>query len=93
MTQKIGIRDAKTNLSRLLAEVKHGAEWIITERGTPVAKLVPIPEEERPLSQRLATLEDRGLLDRPQPGRRNLPPPLPLPKDSAQQWLQEDRSR
>lgn len=93
MLGEIGIREAKTHFSRLVAEVKHGAEWIITERGTPVAKLGPIPEEERPLSHRLAVLEARGLLARPQPGRRNLPPPLPLPAGLAQQWLQEDRGR
>jgi len=93
MTRKIGIRDAKANLSRLVAEAKHGAEWIITERDIPVAKLGPIPSEERTLDQRLASLEERDLVERPQPDRRPLPPPLPLPDNLAQEWLQEDRGR
>lgn len=93
MMRRIGIRDAKANLSRLLVEVKHGAEWVITERGVQVAKLVPIPDAERGLDQRLASLEERGLLERPAPNGRKLPPPLPLPDNLAQQWLQEERGR
>ncbi len=36
-----GIREARQNLSALLDEVKKGREVVITERGRPVAKLVP----------------------------------------------------
>jgi prevent-host-death family protein len=36
-----GIREARQNLSALLDEVKKGREVLITERGRPVAKLVP----------------------------------------------------
>jgi prevent-host-death family protein len=36
-----GIREARQNLSALLDEVKKGHEVVITERGRPVAKLVP----------------------------------------------------
>ncbi|HJY64628.1 MAG TPA: type II toxin-antitoxin system prevent-host-death family antitoxin [Ignavibacteria bacterium] len=35
----IGSFGAKTHLSSLLDEVKNGAEYIITKRGKPVAKL------------------------------------------------------
>jgi len=35
----IGSFDAKTHLSSLLNDVKNGAEYIITKRGKPVAKL------------------------------------------------------
>lgn len=35
----IGSFGAKTHLSSLLEEVKNGAEYIITKRGKPVAKL------------------------------------------------------
>lgn len=37
-----GIREARQNLSRLLEEVRQGREVVITERGRPVAKLVPL---------------------------------------------------
>lgn len=36
-----GVRTARQNLSALLDEVKKGREVVITERGRPVAKLVP----------------------------------------------------
>ncbi|MBI1735767.1 MAG: type II toxin-antitoxin system prevent-host-death family antitoxin [Candidatus Rokubacteria bacterium] len=41
-----GVREARQNLSALLDEVKMGREIIITERGRPVAKLVP-PDRPR----------------------------------------------
>ena len=36
-----GVREARQNLSALLDEVKQGREIVITERGKPVARLVP----------------------------------------------------
>jgi prevent-host-death family protein len=36
-----GVREARQNLSALLSEVRKGREIVITERGRPVAKLVP----------------------------------------------------
>jgi len=41
-----GVREARQNLSALLDEVKAGREVVITERGRPVAKLVP-PDRPR----------------------------------------------
>jgi prevent-host-death family protein len=41
-----GVREARQNLSALLEEVKKGREVVITERGRPVAKLVP-PDRPR----------------------------------------------
>ena len=41
-----GVREARQNLSALLDEVKKGREVVITERGRPVAKLVP-PDHPR----------------------------------------------
>ena len=49
----IGVRELKANASRVLAEVeKSGEEIIVTRRGKPCVKLVPIgaaQEEERTL--------------------------------------------
>ena len=43
--RQAGIREARQNLSALLAEVKE-----ITDRGTPVARLVPVePKLAKPL--------------------------------------------
>ena len=41
-----GVREARQNLSALLDDVKKGREIVITERGRPVAKLVP-PDHPR----------------------------------------------
>jgi prevent-host-death family protein len=41
MTKSVGVHEAKTQLSRLLAEVAAGAEIAITNRGQEVARLVP----------------------------------------------------
>lgn len=42
MVRTAGIREARQNLSLLLDEVRKGREVVITERGRPVAKLVPL---------------------------------------------------
>ncbi len=39
--KRAGIREARQNLSALIDEVKKGREIVITERGKPVARLVP----------------------------------------------------
>jgi prevent-host-death family protein len=46
-----GIREARQNLSVLLDEVRKGREVVITDRGRPVARLVPPPgNSARPFS-------------------------------------------
>ena len=39
--KKAGIREARQNLSALIEDVKLGREIVITDRGRPVARLVP----------------------------------------------------
>jgi prevent-host-death family protein len=39
--RKAGIREVRQNLSALLEEVQRGREVLITDRGRPVARLVP----------------------------------------------------
>ncbi len=53
----VNIRQAKTHLSRLLAEVARGEEVIISHAGTPIARLEPYAAAppQRPLGR------DRGL--------------------------------
>jgi prevent-host-death family protein len=40
----VNVHEAKTHLSRLLADVQRGREVVITRAGKPVAKLVPYVE-------------------------------------------------
>jgi prevent-host-death family protein len=39
--EQIGTHEAKTRLSELLAKVRKGHEFLITNRGEPVARLIP----------------------------------------------------
>ena len=39
---KVNVHEAKTNLSRLLAQVESGEDVIIARSGTPVARLVRV---------------------------------------------------
>jgi prevent-host-death family protein len=86
----IGIREAKAQLSRLVSEAERGAEWIITDRGRPVAKLTPVRDHRAPVEQRVGQLESWGWIEpvSARPGR--IPPPLRIGAD-AQRALQEDR--
>ncbi len=49
MTTVTDTYSAKTHLSRLLDQVEQGEEVIITRRGKPVAKLVPVEARRRPV--------------------------------------------
>jgi prevent-host-death family protein len=42
MMDKIGSFEAKSKLSELLAKAERGEETVITRRGRPVARLVPV---------------------------------------------------
>jgi prevent-host-death family protein len=72
MRTPVNIHEAKTHFSRLLARVELGEEIIISNRGLPVAKLVPY----QPSNSRLAALGmDRGLYTVPE-DFNELPPDL-----------------
>jgi prevent-host-death family protein len=43
----VNVHEAKTHLSRLLAQVEKGAEVIVARNGVPVAKLIAISQKRR----------------------------------------------
>jgi len=45
--EQIGAYEAKTHFSYVLDRVEKGADYIITKRGKPVAKLSPIEQEKK----------------------------------------------
>ena len=55
--ETVNIHQAKTNLSRLLSRVELGEEIVISNRGLPVAKLVPFRTS---LDRRSSLGQDRG---------------------------------
>jgi len=89
---RIGVREAKIHLSRLLEDVQKGKEIIITNHGKPVGKIIPVPQESLSLEERIERLERQGLIvPRTAKEESPLPSPLPLPDEMAQRYLQEDR--
>jgi len=61
--ERIGIRELKAHASRIIQEVEeHGARYVITKRGQPVAVLVPAgeantsPETQKSREEALAAL-------------------------------------
>ncbi|MBI4237511.1 MAG: type II toxin-antitoxin system prevent-host-death family antitoxin [Deltaproteobacteria bacterium] len=67
--KEVNIAVLKNSLSAYLRRVRAGGRFLVTDRGEPVAKLVPIGEqggaEAASLEERLLILEAEALLRRP----------------------------
>jgi prevent-host-death family protein len=88
----VGIRDAKMHLSKYIKMVQRGVEVIITDRGRPVGKIVPIQNKDLTLEERIKVLEDQGLIEKkPAKHMKKIPSPIPVSDNTAQKFLQEDR--
>jgi prevent-host-death family protein len=90
------ISETKAKLSALLDRVKAGETITITDRGVPVAQLVPLngPGEVGCWDARLESLERRGLIRRPKQTsdlRWILDRPLPRSRESVLEALLEER--
>ena len=48
---RVGVRELRQNLSRYLDDVRRGRHFEVTDRGEPVALLVPLPEAASPLEK------------------------------------------
>jgi prevent-host-death family protein len=53
-TNEVGVRELKNKLSAYLDRVKDGEEVVVTDRGKPVARLVPIDRSTERLNQLIA---------------------------------------
>ncbi|MDR4494435.1 MAG: type II toxin-antitoxin system prevent-host-death family antitoxin [Nitrospirales bacterium] len=58
----IPILELKATLSEQLARVKAGEEVVVTERGRPIAKIVPLAGETIGLSAHMSELSRNGLI-------------------------------
>ena len=86
----VGIRELKQHLSRYLARVREGEEIVITDRGTPVARIAPVRRAELPAN--LQRLVDEGrAIDKGPPGF--LPTPVRMtPGDkTSTDYVREQR--
>jgi prevent-host-death family protein len=49
--KQVGVYEAKTKLPKLLEEVEHGETVTITRHGKPIAKLVPVDPQRKPIRE------------------------------------------
>lgn len=88
--KRVGIRELREDLSRIVRRVQRGEVVEVTDRGQPVARLVPVGS----LGGALADLVAVGKV-RPARTRDPLPPPLDLPSrmrsEKAIAILRDDR--
>jgi prevent-host-death family protein len=91
---RVGIREAKINLSKLLKAVqKSGIEIVITDRGKPVGKLGPVSSETLSVEERVEELKNQGWIERQVSEEYSVSHlPLPLRVGMAQRYLEEDRT-
>lgn len=66
---RVGVRELKNQLSAHLSEVKAGREVVVTERGKPIARLMPVDAG----TDRMVDLIEAGIVRPPQSGQRRLP--------------------
>ncbi len=82
--ERIGVRELNQNTSQVLARVRHGETVEVTERGRPVARLVPIEGGTTALDRLVAV----GRAVAPMTtGPLPLPPELGSPEVSAAEEL------
>lgn len=94
IVKSVGVREAKAQLTKLLAQVERGACIDITSRGRHVARLVPAPQMTTS-EARWKDLEARGLVTlatRPCPPNRKPYRPKKVPFD-LQKMLRQDRDK
>jgi len=88
----VGVRELKTNLSRYVAEVREGAELLVTHHGHPVARLVPIQGQTG--MERLAPpISHREVTPRQSRRPRTVPRPVRLPGRATVSDLVPDQRR
>jgi len=91
---KTSISEAKNQLSALIKRVQKGEPILITDRGVPVAKLVPVQIGEG-VPDRILALAQQGLVRlperRPDAAWLDAPRPTPTPGPSAVDYLLEER--
>lgn len=82
---EVGVRELKNNLSRYLELVRKGDELVVTDRGRPVARLLPVDASTDHLSDLVAA----GLVRAPKARRRV--PELVEPTGSVSELVAEQR--
>jgi len=92
--QKVGSRELKNRLGRYLAFVRTGKSVLVTDRGKPVAKLVPVEdghEVQDGLEERLEELARQGYIRRGKSAKLSRFQPVPVQGKPTSKIIIEDR--
>lgn len=70
MVYQVNLHEVKSNLQKLLDQVKQGEEVVIVQAGQPIARLVPFSNTKRKrvpglMRDRIHTIEDDGTSNPP----------------------------
>ncbi len=85
--ESIGLFEAKTHLSELVARAEQGEEVIITRHNKPVAKLVPITE----VSPELVARRRQIAAEMQAIGREMAARGGPITREEILEWVREGR--
>ena len=89
ISDTVGIRELRHDLSRYLRRVKGGERLVVTDRNRPVALLTPLPEDEDPWQRLIA----EGTVT-PATGRlEDLPPPIKVEGGPTLSEILEEQRR
>jgi prevent-host-death family protein len=85
--ETVGLFEAKTHLSELIARAERGEETIITRHNKPVAKIVPISKVSPELvQQRLEAIKGMQAI-----GRKMIARGGPITPEEILDWVREGR--
>jgi prevent-host-death family protein len=85
--ETVGLFEAKTHLSELIARAERGEETIITRHNKPVAKIVPISKVSPELvRQRLEAVKGMQAI-----GREMIARGGPITTEEILEWVREGR--
>lgn len=73
---RIGVRELRQHASRFLKRVQAGESLLVTDRGKPIARLVPITTGVETLAEMETRLIEEGVLIPAELDWRTLPAPL-----------------
>ncbi|WDN88470.1 hypothetical protein BuS5_01438 [Desulfosarcina sp. BuS5] len=87
-----GIKELKNRLSSYLTLVKKGEEVLITDRGKPIARIIPEDTQKTSLRRALQPLIMEGLVNLPADRiDRDISIPVELPGKQVSEMVSEDR--
>jgi len=90
--RKTGIKELKNRLSYYLASVKAGEDIIVTDRGRPIARIIPETPQNSSWKQAIQPLVAKGVVRLPtQQIDKDIPNPIEIPGRPISEIAIEDR--